>query len=108
MLDGDDEGEPAHDGIGNPWTVTLAKKYELRQIKIKLWDEPGRFYTYKIEASEDGVSFTPLVDRSKGTWNGWQVIDFSPRPIKAIRVTGLSDTSKVGFHVHELEAYCTP
>jgi hypothetical protein len=107
LLDGDEEGEPAHDGVGNPMTVTLAKTYELKRIKMKLWDEPERFYTYTIESSEDGVSFTPLVDRSKGQWKGWQVLDFSPRPVKAIRVTGLSDTRNVGFHVHELEAYCT-
>ena len=108
LLDGKYEGEPAHDGIGKQWIVTFPKVYELSRIKMKLWDEPNRFYTYTIEASEDGTTFKPLVDRSKGAWKGWQVLDFPPRPVKAIRVTGLSDTRNVGFHVHELEAYCTP
>jgi len=108
LLDGEYEGEPAHDGIGKQWIVTFPKVYELSRIKMKLWDEPNRFYTYTIEASEDGTTFKPLVDRSKGQWKGWQVLDFQPQPIKAIRLTGLSDTLNTGFHVHELEAYSTP
>lgn len=108
LLDGVYEGEPAHDGIGKSWTVTFAKTYSLSRIRLKLWDRPNRFYTYKIEASEDGINFRPLIDRSTGAHKGWQELDFPAKPIRALRVTGLSDTKKVGFHVHELEAYCTP
>lgn len=109
LLDGvPNSTPPSKSGFGKPWIITLPKVYRLQRIKMQLWQERGRSYTYKIEASEDGVTFKSLIDRSQGQWQGWQVLDFPAQPIKVIRLTGLSDTKNIGFHVHEFEAYCMP
>ena len=91
------------------WTVTLAKPYLLREIRLLLWDmEPLRFYRYQLETSADGTTFNMVADHSKGQPKSWQTIPFSPRPVKAIRIKGLYNSANGGFHVVELEAYCIP
>ncbi len=100
--------------IGQPFTVTLRQVYQLREIRMLLWDRKPRSYNYIIATSVDGREFTPLVDRSQGIWTGWQQITFPPRPVKMIRVYPVKkiwlDTkaSVVDFTVVELEAYCVP
>ncbi len=90
------------------WTVTLAKPYLLREIRMLLWDIDDRYYRYQIETSADGTTFSMLADHSKGQPRSWQTISFAPRPVKAIRIKGLYNSSNSGFHVVELEAYCIP
>ena len=90
------------------WTVTLAKPYLLREIRMLLWDGENRYYRYQIETSADGTNFSMLADHSKGQPRSWQTISFATRPVKAIRVKGLYNSANGGFHVVELEAYCIP
>lgn len=90
------------------FTVTFPDVYALQQISFLLWDGNQRSYQYKVEVSPDGKRWLELVDRSKGAWRSWQHIEFRPRPVKAVRVTGLHNTDNTGFHIVELEAYCKP
>ncbi len=91
------------------WTVTLPKVYRLREIRIKLPDGPKAFHSYALLVSPDGQRFVPLVDRSRTRCFGWQVIRFLSRPVKAIRLQGVSSQTGDGkFYVSELEAYCLP
>ncbi len=99
--------------VGQPFTVTLRRTYQLREIHMLLWDrDPQQSYNYVISTSIDGNEFTPVVDRSQGVWNGWQRISFPSRSVKYIRVLPIrrytvnkagSDTKR--FAVVELEAY---
>jgi hypothetical protein len=84
--------------------------YSLREIRLLLYDRMAsrRFHLYGVAVSADGETFTPLADRSKGQWYGWQVIRFAARPVKAIRLFGLNDTGDRRFLAVELEAYCIP
>jgi len=90
------------------WTITFAKVYRLQEIRFLLWDGDNRYSRYAIETSNDGRTFTPLVDRSQGEWRSWQVIRFPPRPVKTIRLTGLFNSEQPNFFVVEFEAYCVP
>lgn len=112
LIDGDLSGDPAVADGTCPcqWTVTFPKLYSLREIRLLLHDRGRnkRYYWYAIATSADGENFKPLVDRGKGTgnWFGWQVIQFPPRPVKAIRLFGLNESGDRVFYAVELEAYC--
>lgn len=88
------------------WIITLDKVYRLQEIRFRLWDGDKRFCNYAIAVSADGKNFTPLVDRSQGQWASWQQIQFSPRPVKAIKLLGLRSSTNQYFSVIEFEAYC--
>ena len=89
--------------------MELQELYSLRQIRMRLWDGDNRFYRYVIESSVDGTSFTPLINRSKGEWRSWQVLDLPAQAARCIRIRGLHvSVSKQNFHVIEFEAYCDP
>jgi hypothetical protein len=114
LIDGISTGYTSGEGFlwgecPGSWTVTLAQPYQLRQIRLLIWDlDPVRYYQYAIDTSADGRVFTPLVDRTKGEWRSRQVISFAPRRVKAIRLRGTYGSAGNGFHVVEREAYCAP
>lgn len=90
------------------WTITFRKTYQLREIRFLLWDLDARYYRYTIAISNDGKNFKPLIDHSKGEWKSWQTLEFSPRPVKAIKLIGLYGSASNTICVVEFEAYCTP
>lgn len=90
------------------WTITLAKTYLLRQLRLLLWDGDPRYYRYMLEVSADGKTYETVKDASTGEPRGWQVVPMAPRRVKYIRVKGLYNSSNSGFHAVELEAYCKP
>jgi len=91
------------------WVVTLPKVYLLHEIRILLWDvDAERFYRYQVETSCDGKQYGMLSDHSKGEWRSWQVLKFTPQPVKFIRLMGTYSSANTTFHVVELEAYCIP
>ena len=112
MIDGKTETKP---GAGNysagkipaEWIVQFKEAYRLREIRLKLWDGDNRFYRYAIAISGNGKKYEPLVDRSQGKWQGWQVIKFpKPRPVQFVKIFGLHCSKGDHFHVIEFEAYC--
>lgn len=90
------------------WIVVFPKVYQLRTIRLRLWDGDDRFYRYTIATSADGREYSPLVDRSRGEWRGWQQVQFPPRAVKAIRFRGIYNSDNPYFQVVEFEAYCIP
>jgi hypothetical protein len=111
LLDGrapEDRTGIAHGPLPCEWTITFRKVYELREIRFLLWDRDERYYRYVLATSVDGKSFTVLADRSRGQWSSWQRMTFPPRPVKAIKLTGLYNSKNREFHVVEFEAYCAP
>ena len=89
-------------------TITLAKTYILREIRLLLWDlNERRYYQYKVEVSADGQTFAPLADCSRGEYRSWQTLKFAPRPVKALKFVPIAGVSS-SVHVVELEAYCKP
>lgn len=96
----------AHSAAPCEWTIAFKTTYLIREIRLLLWNgKAERFYRYAIALSVNGTDFMPLVDRSRGEWRGWQTIEFPPRPVKAIKLTGLAGNYDQ-FHVVEFEAYC--
>ncbi len=112
LLDGDTRTISDREGFAYgdypcEWTIILNKVYQLREIRLKLWDGDNRFYRYAIATSPDGKNFIPLADRSKGQWRSWQQVQFPVRSVKAIKLFGLYNSAPIPrFHVIEFEAYC--
>jgi len=56
----------------------------------------------------DEPAVAPVRDCSEGQHMGWQVIRFSSRPVRAVKITGLYNSASQCFVVVEFEAYCVP
>jgi hypothetical protein len=113
MIDGNTTEYTGSEGFASGswptvWIVRFPQAYLLREIRFLLWDGEDRFYRYALELSSDGKAFTPLVDRTKGKWRSWQVIQFPPRRVQAIKIKGTYNSANSGFYIVELEAYCRP
>jgi hypothetical protein len=111
LIDGDVSDQPDNyaatisGGRAFECTVTFKELYRLRQIRILFYQHnTNRSSNYGVSVSADGQQFVPLVDRSMGEWRGWQVLDFPPRPVKAMKLYGVP--GKNGLMVVEIEAYC--
>lgn len=93
--------------------IRLPNTYQLRRIRLNLiaaWlpnNSKDSFYQYKVEVSADGYSYELLADRTTGRHRDWQNIEFSPRPVRTIRITGTNDhPHQSGIRIAEVEAYC--
>ena len=93
----------AYQPSGSSLAVVLDDVYRLRELRVLLYNKSHK---YTIETSENGRDFVLLVDRSEGSWSGWQVIRFEPRAVKVIKVNQLH--CEGNFAIYELEAYCIP
>ncbi len=96
-----------------PVIIRLPNTYQLRRIRLNLiaaWlpnNSKDSFYQYKVEVSADGYSYELLADRTTGRHRDWQNIEFSPRPVRTIRITGTNDhPHQSGIRIAEVEAYC--
>jgi hypothetical protein len=90
------------------WIIELSDVYELREIRFLLNAMDRRFYRYTLSVSANGTTFTTVADHSRDEARMWQDINFSPRPVKQIKINGLYNSANGDFHVHTLEAYCIP
>ncbi len=89
------------------WTILLPSIYRLREIRVKLPD-PGKSVQYFVlSVSADGKNFQIVADHSKLPSAGWQRFVFLAKPVRAIRLQGVTHTGDESFYVSELEAYCT-
>ncbi|MCY3023706.1 MAG: discoidin domain-containing protein [Planctomycetota bacterium] len=95
---------------GASFVIELPKPQPVDMIRILLRKEPGRFSRYKLDVSEDGVSYLPLADHSQGQYRGWQTEAFARRPVKSVRLTGTYDDSgdDGNFYVAEVEVLSPP
>ena len=123
LIDGVTTGYTATTGFGYtlwknalnaPGAMTLDLKdlCTISSMRLLLYDLDNRYYRYKIEASSNDTTWITIVDRTNGTWRGWQDIVFSP-PIQAryLRLIGTYNSalngSNNGFHVVEWQVYGT-
>ena len=92
------------------WIVTLDKVYRLQEIRFLLYSEEDRPTCYILQVSVDGKNFFTVADSSRDERKNWQVISFPPRPVKIIKLIGLTPkgSERGSLDVVELEAYCLP
>lgn len=87
-------------------TVELAAPERLNQTRTFFYDLDGRHYTYRLETSPDGQKWDLAVDKSAGTWGGWQVDTFPEREARFLRLTCFSNsTGQPVCQVIEFEVY---
>ena len=87
-------------------TVALPRAERIHQTRIFFYDLDNRHYTYRLETSLDGQEWDPAVDKSTGTWGGWQIDTFPEREVSFFRLTCLSNsTGQTVCQVIEFEAY---
>lgn len=113
LIDGNTTDFSRYSGVARgqwpcEWTLTLDRVYRLREIRLLLYDRGSSYARYGLSVSPDGEQFTPVADYSRGKAFGWQRIQFTARPVKAIRLHGLFSKSSRYFRAVELEAYCIP
>lgn len=71
------------------WEVDLGQSYNINQVQIswfmRIGSEP--YYQYKIEGSEDGVSYTTLVDKTDGYTDYGFTVDNCMGKARYVKVT---------------------
>ena len=86
-------------------TVDLKERYELSRVRLLNWDWIARVHRYQIEYSENGTSWTTLVDASAEDHSGWDEWILSDEMARYLRFTGLSNTVNQCVVISELEVY---
>ena len=66
--------------------IRLDSIYMINHIDLLLYDLDQRHYSYRIDVSQDDISWTTVVDRSNQ--RSMQSLDFNPTPAKFIRIVG--------------------
>jgi hypothetical protein len=72
--------------------LLLAQPYMISSMKLLLWDLDGRSYRYFIETSVDKSYWKIAADRRNEDCKSWQTLQFDPRPVVYIRITGTHNT----------------
>lgn len=89
------------------FTVELSKLYVVSKIRFLLYDhDKKRRYNYQVEVSADGEEWSLVDDhKRKAATVGWKEIEFEPRDIQHVKVTGHGCSTGIQFHLVELEVY---
>jgi uncharacterized membrane protein len=85
----------------NPLQIDLGQSRRIDEVEFMLWDGDARYYRYRLEASEDGVNYVTLADKSSGEARGRQRITFPETDIRYLRLYGLYNSANGGFHLIE-------
>ncbi|XP_050426643.1 BTB/POZ domain-containing protein 9-like [Adelges cooleyi] len=110
LLDGDYNMYDRHHGytyhaLGSGCIVVqLDQPYMLSSMRMLLWDYDEQHYMYTIEASVNNIVWEMVVDKSKELTQSWQLLQFDPRPIVFIRITGVYSSDGNDFRCVYLEA----
>ncbi|MEO6808343.1 MAG: discoidin domain-containing protein, partial [Isosphaeraceae bacterium] len=97
----------AANGSKNQWLqVDLGKPTPLTGVRLD-WEQPATAYQFRVEGSDDGKAWHPLIDGSKNEKAGPRVLDFLPGEARArhVRVTFLGSKSGGWGSLHEVEVY---
>ncbi|GHT72189.1 endo-1,4-beta-xylanase [Bacteroidia bacterium] len=109
-----ENGWSAQTGSAGEWLqVDLKKKAEVRAIQVNFADQDFTFrpphalfaYQYKIEASDDGVKWKTIVDKTKNTKDAVHELIVLPKPVEAryLRITNTKELpgkfSLYGFRI---------
>ena len=88
-------------------TIKLGGVQVVNSILVHLFDDDGREYSYYVDISIDGSSWTRIVDHTNDLVKGKVLDKISPTEVGFIRVVGTrntNDRSKNSFHLCELQA----
>lgn len=68
----------------------------ISSLRVRLWDQDGRFYKYFIETSTNKKDWEMAVDRRNQECKSWQNATFSERPTVFIKITGTHNSLNHG------------
>lgn len=68
--------------------VDLGNVKPINYIEMLLMDKDARSYSYEIDVSLYGKSYTPLFNHIDSYHRSWQYLHFTLRPIRFIRLIG--------------------
>lgn len=68
--------------------VAFGRPFIVNNIRMLLLDDGQRSFSYIIEVSVDGRSWTKIVDYSKYWCRSWQHLFFKERVVKHVKITG--------------------
>eukprot|EP00092_Neocalanus_flemingeri_P020682 GFUD01022412.1.p1 GENE.GFUD01022412.1~~GFUD01022412.1.p1 ORF type:complete len:425 (+),score=76.47 GFUD01022412.1:50-1324(+) len=88
----DDGSGYTFNNLGQRVTVELSKEYMINKIEFLLWDRDDRSYSYTLECSLDGITWTTVLDCRDMGCKSMQTIFFGPKRMKFISVTGTRNT----------------
>ncbi|CAH8597791.1 unnamed protein product [Schistosoma turkestanicum] len=79
--------------------IRLGKPSIVNTIRMQLWDQDLRSYSYFIDVSLDQSIWHRIVDYQNYMCRSWQTIYFPSRVIHYIRITGTKNTFNRTFHL---------
>ena len=89
-------------------TLDLGTVQNLAQVRLLNWDWSPRFHRYRIDSSEDGTTWSLLVDASAGEHRGWEDWAAYGRSARYVRLTGLFSSANSAMCIAEWEVYAAP
>ena len=91
-----------------PVLLGFDRPYAIERLRVATENRDGARYTYRIEGSLDGETWTTLVDNRASDPSGIDDMAIAPIRIRMLRITGLSGTMPGGeglFYIVEVAAY---
>ncbi|KAK4475380.1 hypothetical protein MN116_002441 [Schistosoma mekongi] len=79
--------------------IRLGKPSIVNTIRMQLWDQDLRSYSYTIDVSLDQCTWDRIVDYQNYTCRSWQTLHFPSRVVQFIRITGTKNTFNRTFHL---------
>ena len=92
------------------WQVDLKDNYTLNKINVTNYFDGSRYYKYDIQSSLDGTNWTPLVnfnDNITVATNAGNTFNINNVKARYLRVNMNFNSTNVGVHIKEFEAYGT-
>jgi uncharacterized repeat protein (TIGR03803 family) len=95
---------------GAPGSITLDLKRvcTINDMRLLLWDGDNRYNRYKIQASQNGTTWTSIVDHTGGQYydRSWTNLNLStPVGARYLRLTGTLSSTNQYFCVVEWQVY---
>ena len=88
-------------------TLDLKAVATVSRVRLLNWDWTYRVHRYKIEASQNGMSWTTLADASADDHQGWDDWAVADEQIRYLRFTGITNSTDNAICVPEWEVYGT-
>lgn len=71
--------------------LQLSQPFVLDSMRLLLWDDDDRIYSYEINVSTDLVKWKTIA--RKRNESSWQNIKFEPIPVVFVRIMGISSSA---------------
>ncbi|KAH8869238.1 BTB/POZ domain-containing protein 9 [Schistosoma japonicum] len=79
--------------------IRLGKPSIVNTIRMQLWDQDLRSYSYTVDVSLDQSTWNRIVDYQNYMCRSWQTLYFPSRVVQFIRITGTRNTFNRTFHL---------